>query len=62
LSAAEVARHCPLERDSRAILKAAIAKLGLSARAYDRILKLARTCAGLAGAEQIRYTDTAEAV
>jgi magnesium chelatase family protein len=62
LSAAEVARHCPLKRDSRAILKAAIAKLGLSARAYDRILKLARTCADLAGAEQIRYTDTAEAV
>jgi magnesium chelatase family protein len=62
LSAAEVTRHCPLQRDSRAILKAAIAKLGLSARAYDRILKLARTCADLAGAEEIRCTDMAEAV
>jgi magnesium chelatase family protein len=62
LSAAEVGRYCPLQRDSRAILKAAIAKLGLSARAYDRILKLARTCADLAGAEEIRYTDMAEAV
>jgi magnesium chelatase family protein len=62
LSAAEVGRYCPLQRESRAILKAAIAKLGLSARAYDRILKLARTCADLAGAEEIRYTDMAEAV
>jgi magnesium chelatase family protein len=62
LSAAEVGRYCPLRRDSRAILKAAITKLGLSARAYDRILKLARTCADLAGAEEIRYTDMAEAV
>jgi magnesium chelatase family protein len=62
LSAAEVTRHCRLQRDSRAILKAAIAKLGLSARAYDRILKLARTCADLAGAEEIRCADTAEAV
>jgi magnesium chelatase family protein len=62
LGAAEVGRYCPLQRDSRAILKAAISKLGLSARAYDRILKLARTCADLAGAEQIRYTDMAEAV
>jgi magnesium chelatase family protein len=62
LNAAEMRRYCPLQRDSRAILKAAIAKLGLSARAYDRILKLARTCADLAGAEEIRYTDMAEAV
>ncbi len=62
LSPAEVTRQCPLQRDSRAILKAAIAKLGLSARAYDRILKLARTCADLAGAEQIRHTDMAEAI
>ena len=62
LSAAEVRRYCPLQRDSRAILKAAIAKLGLSARAYDRILKLARTCADLGGAEEIRYNDMAEAV
>jgi magnesium chelatase family protein len=62
LSAAEVMQHCPLQRDSRAILKAAIAKLGLSARAYDRILKLARTCADLAGAEEIRCTDMAEAI
>jgi len=62
LSAPEVARHCGLQRDSRAILSAAIVKLGLSARAYDRVLKLARTCADLAGAADIRSTDMAEAV
>jgi magnesium chelatase family protein len=62
LSAAEVAKHCPLQRDSRAILSAAVAKLGLSARAYDRVLKLARTGADLAGAMEIRSNDMAEAV
>jgi len=62
LSASEVSRHCPLQRDSRAILGAAIAKLGLSARAYDRVLKLARTCADLSGAAEIRRVDMAEAV
>jgi magnesium chelatase family protein len=62
LGAAEVARHCPLQRDARAILSTAIAKLGLSARAYDRVLKLARTCADLAGVTDIRGSDMAEAV
>jgi magnesium chelatase family protein len=62
LSAAEVARHCGLRRESRVILRAAITRLGLSARAYDRVLKLARTCADLAGAADIRSADVAEAV
>jgi magnesium chelatase family protein len=62
LSAAEVARHCGLRRESRVILRAAITRLGLSARAYDRVLKLARTCADLAGAADIRSADMAEAV
>jgi magnesium chelatase family protein len=62
LNAAEVARHCALRRESRALLRAAISRLGLSARAYDRVLKLARTCADLAGAADIRSADMAEAV
>jgi magnesium chelatase family protein len=62
LTAAEVATHCRLQRESRSILSAAIVKLGLSARAYDRVLKLARTCADLAGVAEIRRADMAEAV
>jgi magnesium chelatase family protein len=62
LMPAEIIRHCDLERESRALLTAAIARLGLSGRAYHRVLKLARTCADLGGAPQIRLIDVAEAV
>jgi magnesium chelatase family protein len=58
----EVARYCALARDSRALLSAAIARLGLSARAYHRVLKVARTCADLRGDADIRLSDVAEAV
>jgi len=51
-----------LARESRALLAAAIARLGLSARAYHRVLKLARTCADLAGAADIRMIDVGEAI
>jgi magnesium chelatase family protein len=44
------------------VLGTAIARLGLSARAYHRVLKLARTCADLAGEPQIRRVDVSEAV
>ncbi|HMH87099.1 MAG TPA: YifB family Mg chelatase-like AAA ATPase, partial [Steroidobacteraceae bacterium] len=49
LMPAEVARYCALAGDSRALLSTAIASLGLSARAYHRVLKVARTCADLRG-------------
>jgi magnesium chelatase family protein len=62
LTAAEVARYCGLARDSRILLGTAISRLGLSARACHRVLKLARTCADLAGVPQIRRIDVAEAV
>ena len=62
LTAAEVARYCGLPRDSRILLGTAISRLGLSARACHRVLKLARTCADLAGVPQIRRIDVAEAV
>jgi len=58
----EVERFCRLARESRALLAAAIARLGLSARAYHRVLKLARTCADLAGAADIRMIDVGEAI
>lgn len=62
LTPSEVARFCLLKADSRALLATAIARLGLSARAYHRVLRLARTCADLAAAPDIRIIDVAEAV
>jgi magnesium chelatase family protein len=59
---AEVARFCVLAKAPRALLATAIARLGLSARAYHRVLKVARTCADLGGAADIRIIDVAEAV
>jgi magnesium chelatase family protein len=62
LNAREVAQHCALARDSRALLTTAIQRLGLSARGYHRVLKLARTCADLGAAEKVRLLDVAEAI
>jgi magnesium chelatase family protein len=53
---------CQLDDVSRQLLEAAINKLGLSARATDRVLKVARTIADLAGAETIQTTHVAEAI
>ena len=46
-----IRKFCELSADSQSMLKVAIEKLGLSARAYDRILKVARTIADLDGTE-----------
>jgi len=62
LSPDEVTRYCGLAKEPRALLATAIARLGLSARAYHRVLKVARTCADLGGAAEIRIADVAEAV
>jgi magnesium chelatase family protein len=62
LSPTEVTRLCDLQRESRILLGTAISRLGLSARACHRVLKLARTCADLAGVPEIRRIDVAEAV
>jgi magnesium chelatase family protein len=62
LTPAEVSRWCGLTRESRVLLGTAIARMGLSGRACHRVLKLARTCADLAGQPEIRRIDVAEAV
>jgi magnesium chelatase family protein len=58
----QIQRMCPIEGDARALLRAAITQMSLSARAYDRILKLSRTIADLAGEESIGVAHVAEAV
>jgi magnesium chelatase family protein len=55
-------KHCALDARSKKLLETAVEKLGLSARAYDRILKVARTIADLADAETISPPHLAEAI
>lgn len=57
-----VKRYCPLDNDSESFLVSALNKLSLSARAYQRILKVSRTIADLAGRERIEISDLAEAI
>jgi magnesium chelatase family protein len=62
LSVKEVGQHCSAEADADQLARKAISTLGLSARAYHRILKVARTIADLGGAPGISTTHVAEAV
>jgi magnesium chelatase family protein len=58
----QIEESCRLDEDGRRLLEQAIDRLGLSARAYHRVLKVARTIADLAGEENIRPAHLAEAV
>lgn len=55
-------RHCALDRAGTKLIRLAMENLGFSARAYDRILKLARTIADLDGTEQVHSSHLAEAI
>jgi magnesium chelatase family protein len=58
----EIREYCRIDTGGEELLKMAITKLGLSARAYDRILKVARTIADLAGSENIYPEHISEAI
>ena len=53
---------CPIDETSTSLMKAAMTQMQLSARAYHRILKLARTIADLANSEHIQTAHIAEAI
>ena len=59
---AEVRRFCPLDERGKGLLRQAMAALSLSARAFHRVLKVARTIADLAGADSIEPVHLAEAL
>ncbi len=62
MTPAEVREHCRLEDSAQSLLKTAMKQLYLSARAFHRILKLARTIADLDKAETIKANHLAEAI
>jgi magnesium chelatase family protein len=62
MSHAQLKQHCQLDAESTEMLRLAMAELQLSARAYDRILKVARTIADLADSTSIRFEHLAEAI
>jgi len=62
LQPSEIERLCRLDARGEALLRSALARLALSARAYHRILKVSRTIADLAGAEGVGAAHVAEAI
>jgi magnesium chelatase family protein len=62
MGAEETQKYCRPEKDAQDMLKMAITDLNFSARAYDRVLKVARTIADLAGHDTIGIPHIAEAI
>jgi magnesium chelatase family protein len=62
MSAREIRDFCAVGEGSDALLRTAITRLGLSARAYHRVLKIARTIADLAGSEAVETAHVSEAI
>ncbi|MGH9339241.1 MAG: YifB family Mg chelatase-like AAA ATPase [Acidobacteriota bacterium] len=59
---AEIRKYCILDDPTKKLLESAIERLGFSARAYDRILKVSRTIADLAGSSAIKSEHVSEAI
>lgn len=62
MSSKQIREYCAIDTAGQTLLKKAMEKLGLSARAYDRILKVSRTIADLEGKENIQAYHLAEAI
>lgn len=62
MSSKDIRKYCQISEAGTALLKVAMEKLGLSARAYDRILKVSRTIADLAGSQDISLEHLSEAI
>lgn len=62
MSTKQIRKHCVLDEASKQLLKTAMERLNLSARAYDRILKVSRTIADLEGVEEINGSHISEAI
>ena len=62
MASRDLRRYCKMDDRAHDLLRNAIARLGLSARAYDRILKVARTIADLAGRDEINAEHVGEAI
>lgn len=59
---AAIKRHCAISEQARAILSRAITQMGMSARAHDRILRIARTIADMEDSDQVLSAHVAEAI
>ena len=62
MSHSQIRKHCEINKEQGDLLQQAMEQLSLSARAYDRILKVARTIADLAGYKQIETPHLLEAI
>ena len=62
MTARHLKTHCKLSGDSQELIRVAMSELNLSARAYDRILKVSRTIADLGGEANISVPHIAEAI
>lgn len=62
MTSKQIRKYCELDDTSSKLIKVAMEKMGLSARAYDRILKVARTIADLSDSEAIRAEHISEAI
>ncbi len=62
LGSKDIRKYCAIDEQSQSLLKTAIERFGLSARAYDKVLKVARTIADLDEKENIRVEHVAEAI
>ena len=62
LGSRDTRKYCVIDDGSQSLLKAAIERFGLSARAYDKVLKVARTIADLEELESIKVQHIAEAI